>query len=376
MKQWMAAVLCTAAMMGSVQAATDARFIDVAPDAYYAEAVDWAVDQEIARGTGGRQFHPEQVCTIGEAVTFLWRACGAPAPAIANPYTDVSDTAYYAAAACWAWEKGLISTPELGADRPCPRRTMLTYLWKLAGSPTVASSAPAGETAWNLLLVNPWNPMPEAFSVELASVGGGHKVDARCAEALLDMLSDCRAAGLSPAICSSYRTWEVQASLFSQRVASRMAQGMTREAAEARTAQSTAVPGTSEHQIGLAVDLVDSSNWRLDSSQASMPAQRWLMRHSWEYGFILRYPEEKSDITGIIYEPWHYRYVGRDAAQTIYEQGLCLEEYLQQMAEFELAAAWGRSLGITTSTTAASFLPNANCTRAQMVTFLWRTLEP
>ena len=93
-----------------------------------------------------------------------------------------------------------------------------------------------------------------------------------------------------------------------------------------------AIPGTSEHQLGLAVDIVDKHSQVLDNSQADTPAQQWLMEHSWEYGFILRYPEGKSEITGIIYEPWHYRYVGKEAAAEIHELGLCLEEYLTQEA--------------------------------------------
>lgn len=99
--------------------------------------------------------------------------------------------------------------------------------------------------------------------------------------------------------------------------------------AQKQAATEVAVPGTSEHQLGLAVDLVDASYQVLDEAQASTPAQQWLMEHCWEYGFILRYPAEKQDITGIIYEPWHYRYVGRDHAQSIRQSGQCLEEFLQ-----------------------------------------------
>jgi D-alanyl-D-alanine carboxypeptidase len=90
-------------------------------------------------------------------------------------------------------------------------------------------------------------------------------------------------------------------------------------------------PGTSEHQLGLAVDFVDTRYWTLDEKQAELPAQKWLMEHCWEYGFILRYPSEKSEITGIIYEPWHYRYVGREIALEIRDAGLTLEEYLETL---------------------------------------------
>lgn len=372
MRKWIASLLCLLALAGTVGAAP--RFTDVAPEAYYAEAVDWAVEQGITDGMGNRQFAPDQICTIGQALTFLWRACGSPAASGPAPFNDVAETDYYAKAAAWAYETGLVSGSAFGAYRPCTRRAMVTYLWKLSGSP-VSKETDTEARDWNLLLVNPWNEIPEDFSVELHSVGGGHSVDARCADALLELLSACRAAGYSASVCSSYRTQAYQQSLFDQRVAARMAQGMTRAEAEARTAQSTAVPGTSEHQIGLAVDLVDSGYWRLDSTQANRPTQQWLMQHSWEYGFILRYPSDKKEITGIIYEPWHYRYVGKDAAKTIYEQEICLEEYLQELDEFSLAAAWARAEEITTSTTDDSFRPNENCTRAHLVTFLWRALE-
>ena len=91
-----------------------------------------------------------------------------------------------------------------------------------------------------------------------------------------------------------------------------------------------AVPGTSEHQTGLAVDIVDLSNQNMDETQAGTPTQQWMMSNSWLYGFIYRYPAEKTETTGISHESWHYRYVGKEAAQAIHEQGFCLEEYLNQ----------------------------------------------
>ena len=105
-------------------------------------------------------------------------------------------------------------------------------------------------------------------------------------------------------------------------------QGCSREEAEEQAATMVALPGTSEHQLGLAVDIVDSEYQILESSQENTPVQRWLMEHCWEYGFILRYPKEKTQLTGIIYEPWHYRYVGKEAAKEIMNAGICLEEYL------------------------------------------------
>ena len=110
------------------------------------------------------------------------------------------------------------------------------------------------------------------------------------------------------------------------------AQGYSKKDAKAKAATSVARPGTSEHQLGLAVDIVDKSHQTLDAAQEDTPVQQWLLENSWKYGFILRYPNQKSNLTGIIYEPWHYRYVGQAAAQEIHERGICLEEYLEDLS--------------------------------------------
>lgn len=181
---------------------------------------------------------------------------------------------------------------------------------------------------WRLLLVNPWNAMPEGYIPDLKQLDGGHSVDERCYDDLQAMMDACREDGHSPLICSSYRTQKKQESLFQNKISRLVAKGLSEDEALVEAAKVVAVPGTSEHQLGLALDIVDINHQTLDKSQEDTDVQQWLMAHSWEYGFILRYPNDKSDITGIIYEPWHYRYVGRDAAREIYEQGLCLEEYL------------------------------------------------
>ena len=129
-------------------------------------------------------------------------------------------------------------------------------------------------------------------------------------------------------ICSSYRTWDKQRTLYDYEKNRYMAQGYSKEEAEKEAAKWVAVPGTSEHQTGLAVDIVAQSYQILDKKQEDTPEQRWLMENSYKYGFILRFPTDKSKITGINYEPWHYRYVGKEAAKEIYERGICLEEYL------------------------------------------------
>ena len=184
------------------------------------------------------------------------------------------------------------------------------------------------EQEWNLLLVNPWNPIPENYEPELTYLRNGQAVDSRCYPELQQMMDDCRAAGFDPLICASYRTMEKQEALFEDKEARLIREGCPENEVEAEAGKVVAYPGTSEHQLGLALDIVDVSYQQLDTEQENTPVQQWLMKNSWKYGFVLRYPADKSDITGIIYEPWHYRYVGKEAAAEMYENKLCLEEYL------------------------------------------------
>lgn len=179
-----------------------------------------------------------------------------------------------------------------------------------------------------LLLVNPWNTVPEDYVPELMAVDSSHELDARCAEALLTMLDDCRAAGNYPYICSAYRTEEYQRGLYENKILRLVLAGVDIDLAPEIAAQSVAIPGTSEHQLGLAADIIDEFYTNLDEGQENTSTQKWLMENSWRYGFILRYPNGTTDITGIIYEPWHYRYVGEEFAAEIYESGVTLEEYV------------------------------------------------
>ena len=208
------------------------------------------------------------------------------------------------------------------------------YYFQEDGSAAVGKHEIGGKTYYfsphgvNIVLVNPWNTVPDGYTVDPVAVSDIHIVDRSCQESLVRMLSDCKAAGLSPAICSAYRTQGEQEVLFARKVAFYTNQDYALEEAQKLAGTEVAVPGTSEHQLGLAVDIVDTNNWHLDETQASMPAQLWLMEHCWEYGFILRYPNGSSEITGIIYEPWHYRYVGVDIALEIRDLNITLEEYL------------------------------------------------
>lgn len=180
--------------------------------------------------------------------------------------------------------------------------------------PATQITAPAQQD-WRLLLVKAWNLLPESYTVELVRLKNGLQVDKRIYDDLNAMLTDCRAAGLQPIVCSAYRTQATQTRLYNNKVSRLRAAGYSAEEARVEAARWVAPPGTSEHQTGLALDLVSLDYQLLDEKQEQTPEQQWLMAHSWEYGFVLRYPSDKSAITGIGYEPWHYRYVGKEAAK-------------------------------------------------------------
>ena len=194
----------------------------------------------------------------------------------------------------------------------------------------------SGETRYfassgkEVILVNPWNYVPDDYNVELKEVDG-YKVASQCASSLKKMLKACKKAGHAAIIVSAYRTHEYQANLFQKRINRFMNEGYDEKTARIEAAKRVAVPGTSEHELGLAVDITAASYTNLNSEQEKTAAQKWLMEHCWEYGFILRYPNGKTDVTGIIYEPWHYRYVGKELALEIRDSGLCLEEYFESL---------------------------------------------
>ena len=187
-----------------------------------------------------------------------------------------------------------------------------------------------------LTLVNAWNPLNANYNPILVQYDREFSLDRRAFNDFVSLMEDCRSAGCEPYICSAYRPIYKQHELFELKVYRLMKEGMEEALARTTAAREVALPGTSEHQLGLAVDIIDSDYGYLDEAQADTPTQKWLMENSWRYGFILRYPEGKSEITGIIFEPWHYRYVGKEAAEDIYKSGLCLEEWLEEKEKQEL----------------------------------------
>ena len=187
-----------------------------------------------------------------------------------------------------------------------------------------------------IILVNPWNSIPYDYAPDLVALDRSHgvegsRVDRSCYDALIAMINDCNKECPQAMVVSSYRTHEMQTANFNRKVQFYVNQGYSQEDAEREAAKVIAIPGTSEHQLGLAVDIIDTRDWSLEEWQEDLPAQQWLMENCWRYGFILRYPKDKIDVTGIIYEPWHYRFVGYELAAELHELGLTLEEYIQSI---------------------------------------------
>ena len=207
-------------------------------------------------------------------------------------------------------------------------------------SPTPDATAtpkpyPVDMTDWRMILVNGSNPVPDGYTVEtqLADSYTGKELQKEAAEQYAAMKEAAQAEGIQLILCSAYRSVDYQTGLFENEKAGWLAQGYSEEEAYNKAATVVAIPGYSEHNTGLAADIVTPEYQDLSEGFEDTPAFEWLSQHAGEYGFILRYPEGLQDVTGIIYEPWHYRYVGVENAKYIQESGLCLEQFVELMAE-------------------------------------------
>ena len=180
---------------------------------------------------------------------------------------------------------------------------------------------------WSLILINKEHHIPDDYQFELGTIKGAIKSDVRVTEHILEMIQAAKADGITICICSPYRDMDKQTMLFERKKKSYIRQGYTEQEAYDLASDTVAIPGTSEHQVGLAFDLVSDDYKNLDAGFGDTAAGKWLQKNSPDYGFILRYPKGKEAVTEIEYEPWHFRYVGEKAAKDITSQGLCLEEY-------------------------------------------------
>ena len=191
------------------------------------------------------------------------------------------------------------------------------------------------DNKWAMFLVNKKNPLPKNYDdiIKTTVVFKGWKdyeLDVRAADYIKQMIDDAAEDGVDLLVVSAYRDMAYQKQNFENSVQNRMDRGMSYDDAYADTLAEVALPGESEHNAGLALDIMCEENQNMDDdSFETTEAFAWLDKHAYEYGFILRYPKGKQDITGIIYEPWHYRFVGLYYAKEIKESGLCLEEYYE-----------------------------------------------
>ena len=200
-------------------------------------------------------------------------------------------------------------------------------------SPPPANPQPAyNPDDWRLILVSPRHPVGIDFSPpQLETIYAHHQVDSRIAGSLRAMIASAAEQGVELMVTSAYRPATRQAYLHERQIERFIGYGQPREEAVATASTIVLPPGTSEHQTGLAVDIVTPGHQMLTDSFAYTPAGMWLAANSYRYGFILRYPRDSIHITGVIFEPWHFRYVGREHARAIFEGGYILEEYLAKL---------------------------------------------
>jgi len=175
--------------------------------------------------------------------------------------------------------------------------------------------------------VNKWNPLGQNFNPPLATYSGSNQFDSRAIDKLKALVT---ASNGRIRVASTYRSVQLQTKLYNDEINKYIRQGKSQAEAEKLASQAVAVPGTSEHNLGLAVDFLFKGYSSLETSYKNTETYKWMIENCAKYGFILRYPENKESITGIMFEPWHYRYVGEEAAREIMSRGITLEEYLQE----------------------------------------------
>lgn len=189
---------------------------------------------------------------------------------------------------------------------------------------------------WKLILVDADHPLSEDYDVQLTTLKSKAKVNSQLMDDLQKMMDDCRAAGHDPLVISAYVSYDDQQKLFDTRVSELMAIGYLKDRAETEALKTVAKAGTSEYQTGLALDIVSESSKEKDAEAlADNATLQWLRENAWKYGFVERYTEDQAARMNTAYEPWHYRYVGKNAAKDMFEQDLCLEELVLLLEEAE-----------------------------------------
>ena len=312
---------------------TSTRFSDVSSSAYYAAPVRWASDNGIVYGVSDTRFSPNASVTREQICTMLVRYCAYAGVSLtaAGPVYDFDDvetvSSYARDSVAVCLYSGLITGFDDGTLRPgatATRAQVSSVICRL-GTLMEAQGFTVGterQDDWKMLLVNSTHPIPEGYAetVSVKYVENGKYIDERVYDDLTAMLSAMRADGCYPLLNQAYRSHADQQAIYNNRINLYMSYGWSYAQALAQTQKEVAYPGTSEHELGLAVDITSNVN--------STAVYNWLAKYACKYGFIYRYPANKTAITGINNEPWHYRYVGRENAEAIKASGLCLEEYL------------------------------------------------
>ena len=233
------------------------------------------------------------------------------------------------------------------------------------------------DNIWAMFLVNSKNPLPDNYDsiIKTKLVYTGDReyyMDERMADYMIRMISDAKKDGVNLELVSAYRTFEYQQQNFDKSVQDRIDnRGMTYDEAYEDTKKEVAMPGESEHNAGLSADIMSDEYSSLDDDGfKNTKAYKWLTANAANYGFILRYPTEKSDYTGIIYEPWHYRFVGVYYAKKINESGMCLEEYFESQGWLDKNGKAIDMLGPCETQTSQTTASTSQASSTQSVTII------
>ncbi len=181
-----------------------------------------------------------------------------------------------------------------------------------------------------LVLVNKQKALSENYEPALQTISNGRLMASSLLYSdLREMLTDAGGFGYQYWLASAWRSRERQQKLVDDDIQALLNKGMSYAEAEKEVYKETQPAGHSEHETGLAFDILCSNNPEMTLAQEQEPENQWLRENCWKYGFILRYPRDKEEFTEISYEPWHFRYVGKEAAKFMYRHNLCLEEFYQ-----------------------------------------------
>ncbi len=215
------------------------------------------------------------------------------------------------------------SAEEPSSDTTAPETTQAVAAVAKPGTIDNPTIITIDEEKWYLTLVNSSYRIPDSYEPDLVYVcGSGERLDRKVAEYYEKMYEAAKAEGINLTPCSGYRSYERQEINYNNKISFYESQGYSYDDAKVKAATIIMPPGSSEHNLGYAMDIVCVDEWFEDTDEF-----KWLTENAADFGFIMRYPKDKQDITKVIYEPWHWRYVGVDLAKELKDSGLVLEEY-------------------------------------------------